>query len=627
MVKPAFWGLGATVAIICFGSACRSPGRDFGKGQSGGGSSGGVTAGGGGAATGGSAVVGGALPTAGVGGESAMGGDGGGDGSDISCAPDQPLCVGNQTAICNSVGDGYTAEAVSCSATQICVAGACEERECAPGERFCSGSAVRECASDGLSSAELEACATDHYCDTATAQCLPGTCSPNAPSCDGNRATTCNAEGSGYAAGGTLCTASQACEGGQCIARVCEPNATFCQGQSVKSCSANGLSSTVESVCTGQTCVESAGGASCAGICEPTQVQCASGSQPQKCGPSGTWVDAAACAANRTCVNGACTGMCGPTQKRCSGNGVQACDTSGVWSSNVTACGSTTPHCASGVCGAPPSCAGLANDCDGNASCCSSSILPKGTYNRSNDPSYPATVSRFRLDNYEVTVGRFRKFVAAYSQNMISAGAGKNPNNPSDPGWSTSWNELLPANATELKESLAVEGATWTAAAGANENLPMNYIHWYLANAFCTWDGGRMPTEAEWNYAAAGGNEQRLYPWGNQAPSELRAVYDCNYDDPNCNVAPVGSVSTGTGLWGQLDLAGNVSEWTLDGAKTPYADGGVCVDCANLTDVDFRHFRGGDYNDPTTELLNSRRNGYTPTESRIERGVRCARAP
>jgi sulfatase modifying factor 1 len=51
------------------------------------------------------------------------------------------------------------------------------------------------------------------------------------------------------------------------------------------------------------------------------------------------------------------------------------------------------------------------------------------------DRSYPVTVSDFRLDAYEITVGRFRKFVAAYSQNMLPTGAGKNPNNASDPGW------------------------------------------------------------------------------------------------------------------------------------------------------------------------------------------------
>ena len=79
------------------------------------------------------------------------------------------------------------------------------------------------------------------------------------------------------------------------------------------------------------------------------------------------------------------------------------------------------------------------------------SVVPGGTFYRSydnvtyTDKGYPATVSDFRLDLYEVTVGRFRKFVAGYPGNMPAAGAGKNPNNPSDPGWDAAWNAVSDA--------------------------------------------------------------------------------------------------------------------------------------------------------------------------------------
>jgi sulfatase modifying factor 1 len=139
---------------------------------------------------------------------------------------------------------------------------------------------------------------------------------------------------------------------------------------------------------------------------------------------------------------------------------------------------------------------------------------------------YPAEVSDFRLDTYEVTVGRFRKFVAAYSQTMIAAGAGANPNNASDTGWSTAWNASLDAGSEALATALKCFGSyqTWTDAPGsaAAESLPINCIDWFEAEAFCIWDGGRLPTEAEWNYAAAGGTQQRVYPWGSTAP-------DCSY--------------------------------------------------------------------------------------------------
>jgi sulfatase modifying factor 1 len=235
------------------------------------------------------------------------------------------------------------------------------------------------------------------------------------------------------------------------------------------------------------------------------------------------------------------------------------------------------PHCdGARKCGLPPSCMGLAATCGVLDNCCASPLVPGGTYNRSNDPSYPATVSDFRLDKYEVTVGRFRKFVDAYSQNMVVPGAGKNPNNAEDPGWEGIWS-TLPVDADELRAELNCDTPfqTWTDAPGDNESLPMTCLSAELANAFCTWDGGRVPTEAEWNYAAAGGNEQRKYPWGTQEPGEdsAHAIFG------DSSVAPVGSISAGQGRWGHADLAGNVDEWTRDYHSSYRMP---CVDCMNL---------------------------------------------
>ena len=76
---------------------------------------------------------------------------------------------------------------------------------------------------------------------------------------------------------------------------------------------------------------------------------------------------------------------------------------------------------------------GAGNNCgaSGTDDCCASPLVPGGTFNRDNDPNYPATVSDFRLDKYEITVGRFRAFVNAgmgTQANPPAAGSDANPN-------------------------------------------------------------------------------------------------------------------------------------------------------------------------------------------------------
>ena len=133
-------------------------------------------------------------------------------------------------------------------------------------------------------------------------------------------------------------------------------------------------------------------------------------------------------------------------------------------------------------------------------------------------------------------------------------------------GWdAANWNGQLLADTNALKAAMKCDPTyrTWTDNADANETLPMNCIDWYESFASCVWDGGRLPTEAEWNYAAAGGSEERPYPWSmnlnDQTIDDSYAVYiyDNMFETPP--IGMVGSKSSkGDGKWGQSGLAGNM---------------------------------------------------------------------
>jgi formylglycine-generating enzyme len=307
-----------------------------------------------------------------------------------------------------------------------------------------------------------------------------------------------------------------------------------------------------------------------------------------------------------------------------------------------------------GAPGVQPSCKSLPPTCgpQGNASCCDSSIVTGGTFLRSYDVApdqlwwdtrWPATVSTFRLDTYEVTVGRFRAFVEAGMGTQASpppAGAGARViNSVSSGGWDPAWNTNLEPTTAELRAAIACNEffQTWTESPSVNERRPINCIDWYEAAAFCIWDGGFMPTEAEWNYAAAGGDEQRAYPWSNPPSSLLLddssyASYvvdntkECFGDMMNgCSVGdlvPAGSKPSGNGRWGHADLAGNVLEWVLDGYSANYAN--PCTDCAQLAGEN-RVARGGAFLVSSHHLRTAQRWEDPAWYHDYFVGVRCAR--
>lgn len=303
----------------------------------------------------------------------------------------------------------------------------------------------------------------------------------------------------------------------------------------------------------------------------------------------------------------------------------------------------------------PTSCAGTPSGRDGiddcgptsDENCCRTLDVPGGTFNRRHSTLFPATISAFRLDRYEVTIARFRTFVSALDAGYRpEAGSGKHTHLPNggldagggviEPGWVAPWNDnLIPANGWDQALSCFPHGEHYTPAPGPNENKPVLCVNWYQAYAFCIWDGGFLPTAAESNFAATGGDEQRLYAWSTESdppdPDPTYAVYGCLADPAvACSGADLPAVGSrtpkGDGKWGHADLAGSTVEWGLDSAQVNPSM--PCEDCVYIASVSSRWAPGASWSHADFVELSARAGGAYQADAVSEFvGVRCARVP
>ncbi|MBK7579859.1 MAG: SUMF1/EgtB/PvdO family nonheme iron enzyme [Myxococcales bacterium] len=347
-------------------------------------------------------------------------------------------------------------------------------------------------------------------------------------------------------------------------------------------------------------------------------------------------------------------GGCTPDEKRCNVNAPEQCDAQGTWKKLPQACASPTPTCLAGACVTKPSCAGTGagiDDCgSGGGSCCDSPKLPAGTFKRSYDggnftnATYTASVSEVRLDRYEVSVARFRKFAEAWlggwrpddgagKHDHLNGGSGLKDGAAGgayEVGWEkASWDAKLPTTIQAWDAALACDAKhSWASAPGSTDRSAINCVTWYDASAFCIWDGGFLPSEAEWNYAAAGGSEQRVYPFSSPASS---STIDCSYANfagciPTTGIAGVDALSPkGDGKWTHANLAGNVREWTQDWYSETYPL--PCTNCGHLSPMTERAARGSDFLNNTFTAQSSVRLHGVPEKREGGYGIRCARVP
>lgn len=216
-------------------------------------------------------------------------------------------------------------------------------------------------------------------------------------------------------------------------------------------------------------------------------------------------------------------------------------------------------------------------------------------------PDHTVTVGDFWMDRFEVTNARFAEFLSRH------------------PEWRRA--EIPP----QVHNGHYLEHWTDGRMPSARADHPVAHVTWHAAQAFCLWAGGRLPTEAEWEYAARAGGD-REFPWGDEPPSAQRANYSAS--DVG-DTRPVGSYPPNP--LGLYDLAGNVWEFALDEWNSGYPDtpqtdpvaGGAVPD--DLGTVRGRRVvRGASYGGADVNLRTRWRDSHEVSNAVGFVGFRCA---
>ena len=219
-------------------------------------------------------------------------------------------------------------------------------------------------------------------------------------------------------------------------------------------------------------------------------------------------------------------------------------------------------------------------------------------------PQHTVTLGPFYMDKYEVTNALYKMFLD------------KNPR------WRPANIEARLHNGNYLKDW---NGDDYPKGKGEH---PVANVSWYAAVAFCRWTGKRLPTEAEWEYAARGGLSDKSFPWGDAPADKALANYGASRIG---TTTPVGSYAANG--YGLFDMAGNVWEYTLDewrpydsGAQVnPVAGGSMFLDDSFYSVTTRRVIRGGSYAGAPINLRVAYRDSHPPDGARDFVGFRCAK--
>ena len=218
-------------------------------------------------------------------------------------------------------------------------------------------------------------------------------------------------------------------------------------------------------------------------------------------------------------------------------------------------------------------------------------LIPSGEFTMGSDkgdddeqPVHRVFLDSYYIDKFEVTNGRFAKFVEAIQ---------------SEPPWGFGDRETPVVQADQ----------------------PVRWVNWMEAIGYCLWVGKRLPTEAEWEKAARG-TDGRIYPWGNDLPTPAQAVFGLNEGAET--VSPIGHREKGQSPYGVQDLAGNLYEWTIDWYDEEYYKKIPAINPHGPAEGTTKVQRGGSYTNTPYRLRSTFRTKGDPAEHEPNVGFRCA---